>query len=192
MVTYNPGEPPHRQEEDWDCSQESAEWALCAVGRHPSDDWMEATMRAEGVVNPAVGLTDASGKGLAAFLTRHYGEFGYWATNDAATTFDKLAEEAGQYPLMIGARNWGGPGLGHWSGLATYDAGRGVLDLRNPATGPRFGHSTLTPDEFTARGPWSMVRLLHRDLMGSPPPPTRAELDAIIAELAGIRDRLPT
>lgn len=191
MVTYNPGEPPHRQEEDWDCSQESAEWALCAVGRHPSDDWLEATMRAEGVINPAVGLTDASGKGLADFLTRHYGEFGYWATNDGATNFDLLAGEAGRYPLMIGARNWGGPGLGHWSGLATYDAGRGVLDLRNPATGVRFGHATLNREQFAARGPWSMVRLLHRDLMGGPASPTRAELDTVIAQLTDIRDRLP-
>ena len=192
MVEYNQMEPAVRQNDEWSCAPTSARWSLKAVGRNPSEQWIESTMKAEGVVSEADGLLDASGAGLADFLTRHYGEFGYWATNDAATTFDKLAGEAGQYPLMIGGRNWGGPGLGHWSGLATYDAGRGVLDLRNPATGVRFGHSTLNREQFSARGPWSMVRLMHPDLVTRPNVPTRAELDAVISTLAGIRDRLPS
>lgn len=191
-VTYHPEEPRHIQEEDWDCSQESAEWALWAVGRHPAESWLEPTMVAEGVVNPQVGLTDASGKRLADFLNRHYGEFGYVASNEPSVTFDDLAAEAGRYPLMIGGRNWGGPGRGHWSGLATYDLFGDVLELRNPALGPTYGQATLTREQFAARGPWSMVRLTHPDLAGTGPSlPTRADLDAIIAELSAIRDRLP-
>jgi hypothetical protein len=199
MVVYNPAEPPHVQEEDWDCSQESAEWALHSVGRRPSDAWLEQTMLAEGVVSRSLGLLDASGKGLADFLTRHYGEFGFHATNDASTSFDRLAKEAGRYPLMIGARNWGGSGLGHWSGLAAYDTARGVLDLRNPAGGgPRFGPRTLTPDQFAGMGPWSMVRLMHPDLIATSAPNVgdktarERELETTLAEVTrgGVRDAL--
>lgn len=198
-VSYNPAEPPHRQEDDFDCSQETAEWALWSVSRRPQEAWLEPTMIAEGVMSPEVGLTDASGAGLAAFLNRHYGEFGYHASHEPIATFDALAAEAGRYPLLIGGRNWGGPGRGHWSGLAGYDAAGGVLDLRNPATGPTFGHPTLTRAEFDARGPWSLVRLTHPDLLAAPPPPPPdprdgriAELEAEVATLWEERNRLVT
>jgi hypothetical protein len=205
-VVYTPAEPPHIQEEDWDCSQESAEWALWSVGRRPQEDWIEPTMLAEGVVTREWGLMDASGAGLAAFLNRHYGEFGFHASNEPLATFDALASEAGRYPLMIGGRNWGGPGRGHWSGLAEYDRGRDVLVLRNPATGPTFGQAELTREQFNARGPFSMVRLTHPDLMtinepgptdpsgptGPEPPAGQPDLAARVAELEAEVGRLKT
>lgn len=194
-VTYNPAEPPHRQEDDFDCSQESAEWALWSVGRRPTEDWLEGTMIAEGVMTAQWGLMDATGKGLADFLNRHYGEFGYRASNEPLVTFDALASECGRYPLMIGGRNWGGPGKGHWSGLAGYDAARGVLLLKNPATGPTYGLEEMNRGQMDARGPFSMVRLTHPDLLGivtppPPPPPPIDEVAALRAHIAELNEKL--
>ncbi len=204
-VLYDPQEPAHRQEDDFDCSQESAEWSLYSVGRKPSEDWLEGTMIAEGVMTRQWGLMDATGKGLADFLNRHYGEFGFHASNEPLVTFNALASEAGRYPLMIGGRNWGGPGKGHWSGLSKYDAAAGVLVLKNPATGPTYGDEDgMTRGEMDARGPFSMVRLTHPDLLSIvlPPPPVvpvdelatlRAEvarLNALLVEERGVRGYL--
>jgi hypothetical protein len=50
-VAFDANEPAHAQEESFDCSQEALEWALFAVGRRPSDDWLENTMIDEGVMS---------------------------------------------------------------------------------------------------------------------------------------------
>jgi hypothetical protein len=39
-------------------------------------------MIAEGVVSPSLGLLDASGAGLAAWITRHYGSDGFDISQD--------------------------------------------------------------------------------------------------------------
>lgn len=193
-VTFNIQEPPHVQEHDYDCSQDALEWALWSVGRKPDDGWLDSTMQAEGVMNPQVGLTDASGHGLAAFVKRHYGEFGFDSNNENPVSFDALAAEIGPYPMLIGGRNWN-----HWSGLWGYDAGQDVLLLANPSPGFKGVGSTMNRQQFASLGTFSMVRVLHPDLLGaitSPPVPpsspiTRADLDAEIAHLTALRDRLP-
>jgi len=106
VPTYDPNEPARLQENDWDCSVESTEWALYAWGRTPDDDWLEQSMMAAGVVSPAVGLCDASGAGLARWVNTEYGEFGYWAENLNPVSFDQLASEAAtlSHPIMAGGR----------------------------------------------------------------------------------------
>lgn len=196
VVTYNKQEPNRLQEHSFDCSQESLEWALWALGRKPTDGWMEATMIQEGVMSAEQGLLNASGEGLAAFVGRHWGEFGYYANHEPAVSFEMVAAEGTgtgvnghAYPLLIGGRNWGGPGLGHWAAVRDYDAARGVLLLANPAgSGPQFGGQEMTQGQFQARGPFSMVRVLHPDLLKvfeAPPPPEPPpfDRDAVVAAL---------
>ncbi len=62
---------------------------------------------------------------------------------------------AGRAPLAIGGRNWGGPGLGHWS--AVRGRYQDALVLANPATGARFGQASLTRQDWQRLGPFSAV-----------------------------------
>lgn len=189
-VLYNPSEPPHPQEADWDCSQDSTEWALWSVGRRPSNDWMEQTMVAEGVVSPSLGLMDASGAGLAAFLNRHYGEYGFTSAAISSVSFDTLAAESGRYPLMIGGRKWGAGG--HWSGLRAHDAERDVLLLANPAAGYVGVNQEMSREQFARLGAFSAVSLCHPDLTepivdptpGTPPVPVPPPPEALLAQIA--------
>lgn len=199
-VTFNPQEPAHTQEHDYDCSQDSLEWAMWSVGRKPTDGWMESQMIADGIMSKDLGLLDASGKALAKWITDQYSEFGYYANNEPTVSFQALAEEIGPYPMLIGGRNWGGPGKGHWSGLKGYDKARDVLLLANPGgTGPTYGGQEMTRAQFSQRGPFSMVRVLHPDLLEptapTPAPPApkpddrlarvRAKLEETIAIIDG-------
>jgi hypothetical protein len=81
---YDPDTPVLTQTSDWDCAQQSTLWGLTALGRHPADSWMEADMLARGVESQAVGLTDATGAKLAAWITEQYGEFGISAVQPRA------------------------------------------------------------------------------------------------------------
>jgi hypothetical protein len=185
-VVYAVSEPPHAQENDWDCSQESAEWSLWSVGRKPSDDWMEQTMIAEGVISPDLGLLDASGAGLAAWITRYYGSDGYLAFNVDPVSFDDLAAACGVYPMMLGGRRWN-----HWSGLRAYDAQRDVLLIANPSASWRGVGQELSRDQFAALGSFSAVHLTHPDLTTPivdpspipPPVPVPPPPDALVAQI---------
>jgi len=165
---YNPYEPAHPQEGDWDCSQESTEWGLYAYGRTPDGEWMEQSMQAAGVINPAVGLTDASGAGLASWLNTEYGEYGYVAESVNPIGFDELAAEASTlvHPIMAGGRAWC-----HWTGVRGYDAASDVLLLANPADGWMGIYQTMTRGDFARLGSFSMVRLTHPVAEGLVPPP---------------------
>ena len=192
VVTYNKDEPPHPQDKSFDCSQESLEWAMWALGRRPADGWMESTMIAEGVMSPEQGLLDASGAGLAAFAQRHYGEFGYLANNEPLISFDWIAAEGDHaYPVLIGGRTWG-----HWAAVRDYDATRNVLLLANPSDGWMGVSQTMDRQQFQQLGPFSAVRVWHPDLLETPSPPApptptdaellasvRADLRAILAKL---------
>lgn len=170
-VTYNANEPTHPQEDSFDCSQESLEWALFSLGRHPSDDWLENTMIAEGVMSAELGLLDATGKGLAEFVTRQYqAETGIYANHEPSVSFDFVALEGGHaYPLLIGGRRWG-----HWSGCSGYDAERDLLLLANPSNGWQGVEQTMNRAQFEALGPFSLVRVLHPDLLDAAPVPVPA------------------
>lgn len=191
-VTFNLREPAHIQEHDHDCSQDSLEWAMWALGRKPQENWMEPTMVAEGVMSRELGLLDASGAGLAAFVRRHYAEYGFDANHEPSVTFDALAAEIGPYPMLIGGRAWN-----HWSGLWGYAQGQDVLLLANPSPGWKGVGQTMNRQQFAALGPFSMVRVLHPDLMEAAPTPAppaqpgvRAELDEVISRLTTIRDKV--
>lgn len=199
-VTYNKLEPAHAQEESFDCSQEALEWALWAYGRQTSDDWLESTMIAEGVMSKADGLLDATGAGLAAFINRQYGELGYSSNIENPVSFDFLAAEFGPgnpYPGLLGGRAWGPSG--HWAGLRTYDPVRDLLLLANPSDGHGGVGQTMSRQQFAQRGPFSMVRVMHKDVLEptggepepKPPTITRADLDTEIAHLTALRDKLP-
>lgn len=173
-VTYNPNEPTHLQEEDFDCAQESTEWAMSALGRHPDDGWMESTMIAEGVLSAELGLLDGTGHDLADFIQRQWGEFGFLSNNETNISFTFAALEGGHaYPILIGGRAWN-----HWVGVRGYDAGRDVLLLANPSPGYKGVGDTLSEAQFHALGPFNMVRIWHPDLLEdtvadpplSPPP----------------------
>jgi lysozyme len=158
LPAYDWEEPPRLQENDWDCSVESIEWCMFSWGRAPDDNWLEETMIAEGVANPDIGCTDASGAGLASFVNRHYGEDGYVARNESTTTFDVLAAEASthSHPIAIGGRGWY-----HWSGLRSYDAQADALVLANPAPGWYGIQQTMSRTQFQQLGPFSLVRVTH-------------------------------
>jgi hypothetical protein len=189
-VVYSPSEPPHPQDSDFDCSQDSTEWALWSVGRRPKDQWLTQTMIAEGVLSYQLGLMDASGAGLAAFITRHYGEDGFEASNQDPVSFDELAEDCGRYPMLIGGRRWGSGG--HWSGLRAYDVAGDLLLLANPAAGYVGVNQSMTREQFSRLGPFSCVHVTHDDLTEPiadptpvpPPVPVYPPPEELLAQIA--------
>jgi hypothetical protein len=200
-VTYNRDEPAIAQNDPWSCAPTATRWAMTAVGRHPTEGWIEAQMQADGIVTQTDGLLDHTGHALAAWITAQYGEFGYSANDEHPVGFDALAAEfmapANPYPGLLGGDAWN-----HWSGLRSYDPGQGVLLLANPADGWHGVGQTMNRQQFAALGPFNLVRVLHGDLIGAPapapsPPPvppasvTKGDIDRVIAELTDIRDRLP-
>jgi hypothetical protein len=103
-------------------------------------------------VNADVGLLDGSGAGIVEVLRERWG---VEAVNYPSVTFDQVLSWAGQRPVAIGGHNWGGEGLGHWSAVRGVEDGR--LVLANPATGSRFGQTTLTRQDWARMGPFSAV-----------------------------------
>lgn len=201
--TYNRNEPVHPQEHDYDCSQDSTEWAMWSWGRRPADSWMEQAMIDQGVMSKEQGLLDGSGAGLAKFVKDNYSEFGYDANNTPSVTFDDLAAEFAApnnpYPGVIGGHHWGS--AGHWSGLRDYDASHDVLRLANPADGYMGVSQTMTRAQFNALGPFSLVRIMHPDASVDEPAHDDAEckatasavatdLSALAAELNALATRL--
>jgi GH25 family lysozyme M1 (1,4-beta-N-acetylmuramidase) len=187
LPRYDAGYPVMLQQHDWDCSQESADWCLHAYGRRPTEAWMESQMIAEGVVSRELGLLDASGSQLAAFLNRHYQEFGYVAEHDGDVSFDDLAAEAaaGKHPIAAGGRGWY-----HWSAVRGWDDMSKQLQLANPAPGYRSIYQTLDRDQFERLGPFSMVRLTHPAAESTVPttPPTYHVGQGILDSMAAHGD----
>lgn len=178
-VAYTPNAPVIPQDDGWSCAPTSLRWALTALGRAPGPSYIEDLLVQDGVVSHADGLLDSSGTGLAAWIGKHgaayYGDEGFYGNNEPAITFDGAALEGGHtYPILIGGRQWG-----HWTGVSGYDAARDLLLLANPADGWMGVGQTMNRAQFDALGPFSMVRVLHPDLIGEPglvpvPPPAPA------------------
>jgi hypothetical protein len=150
--TFDPTTPDEKQRQDWTCSIRSVMWLLKSIGISVTPEEAQDAMSPR-YVNSDVGLMDASGAGIVAVLRDLWG---VTATAHPSLTFDQALELAGRVPLAIGGRNWGGPGMGHWSAVR---GGRdGWLMLANPAgTGPRFGQASLTRQDWTRMGPFSGV-----------------------------------
>jgi hypothetical protein len=184
-VRYNVAEPTIAQDDDWSCAPTSLRWALKSLGRDPAEAWIEATMIDEGVVSMRSGLLDASGAGLADFVRRQYGEFGYTASANSGVPFDYVATMAGTRPILIGGRAWN-----HWSGVRSYSPARDVLLLANPADGYGGVRQEMTRQQFGALGPFSAVDISHPDLDATEPappsepqPPAADPRDGVIAGL---------
>jgi hypothetical protein len=156
------------QPDDWSCSVQSMQWLLRSIGRNPSDQWLHDQLVGGGIVSPDVGLRDATGKPLAAWLTREYGaEMGFTA-QAADVTFDDVLAGAGVNPTMIGGRTYG-PG-GHWVGVRRADE-QGWLELANPAPGFTGTGTHLDRAEWDARGPWSAIYIDRAAMLGQQPAP---------------------
>lgn len=164
-VVYDASFPAFAQNDPWSCGPTSLRWAMWSIGRKPTESWIESQMIAENVANPLVGVTDASGAGIAAFVNEQYGEYGFTARNEPMATWDYLTTLAdGKYPILIGGREWG-----HWSGLRQAGASptqdEDVLWLANPAEGWKGVGQTMNRQQFDALGPFSAVRIMHNDLV---------------------------
>jgi hypothetical protein len=172
MAVYDPTTPAIAQNDPWSCAPTSARWAMTAWGRHPTEQWFESTMLAEGIVSTDLGLLDASGAGLARFLTEQYGEFGFAARNNGHVSFDDV-KSVGQSPVLIGGRQWN-----HWSGVRSYDPITDTLQLANPSSGWMGVGQAMSRQQFTALGPFSMVVVTWQDpalpVVVKPPAPTPA------------------
>lgn len=169
IPTYDWQFPALAQQYDWDCCQESINWCMHAWGRTPSNQWMEDSMRAAGVVNPSVGCTDASGAGVVGWVNDTYGVDGYVASNTTAVSFDDVASEARQllHPLAMNGAVWY-----HWSGVRGYDASGDVLLLANPANGWKGVGQTMNRAQFASLGGFNLVRITHPQAeSGEPAPP---------------------
>jgi hypothetical protein len=168
LPVFDPSFPAFAQNDDWSCAPTSTRWGLWAYGRQPSEQWLESSMINSGVVSTSQGLLDASGAGLADWITREYGEYGFVGQNDPSVTFDDVAGEAQRqiHPLMMGGRTWY-----HWTGVRGFDGSR--LLLANPASGWMAVTQTMTREQFKYLGPFSMVRLTHPAAEGgtAPTPP---------------------
>lgn len=188
-VKYDPNTPAIPQDDDWSCAPTSLRWALKALGRNPGPNYIEDLLVRDGIVTREQGLLDASGAQLAAWIGRtgpeYYGGDGFYGNSEPSVTFDGLAREGDHaYPLMAGGRGWN-----HWTGVRGYDPIRDLLLLANPAEGWGGVYQTMSREQFSALGPFSMVRVLHPDLLEQPAPtPSRAAV--LIGEIRTRLDEL--
>lgn len=154
-VAYNPDATVDPQPDDFSCALHSAQYLLRAIGRHPERAWLVGQLvgplSAAPIISREYGLMDASGRQMAAWLQREYGdEMGVTFAARPVNTWEDLVALAGKGPLMLGGRTFG-----HWVGVRAYRDGK-VL-LANPAGSWKGVGQELTRDEFDALGSWSAV-----------------------------------
>jgi len=168
-LPYNPDAPIDAQPDPWSCALQSTQWLLRSIGRNPDasdpvgDPWLKSQL-VPGIISPQVGLQDASGAQLAAWINREYGQEMGFVAHAADVTFDDVLAGAGTNPTLIGGRRWGAGG--HWAGVRRADA-NGLLELANPAPGYTGVGTHLDRAEWDARGPWTAVWI---DRMSTLPP----------------------
>ena len=183
-VAYNPDAPVDAQPDDWSCSVQSAQWLLRSIGRDPKRGWLEQQLVGPLSVAPIVsreyGLMDASGRTLAAWLQREYGdEMGVTFEARAVPTWEDLVAIASKGGAMLGGRTWN-----HWTGVRAYRDGK--IALANPAGSWKGVGQELTRDEFDALGSWSaIVPQLPPTGVGTGPSTRKAE-----DEIHGLRTAL--
>lgn len=176
LPRYDPLTPQQQQDDQWSCSCVSTWWGMTSYGRRPSEPWVENQMVADGIVSYDLGLLNATGAGLARWITDTWGEFGYSAQNMSVATWDDVKAVAGQVPVLLGGRRWGAGG--HWTGVRSYDAARDRLEVANPSVGYGGVGTTMTHQQFSDVGPCSMVVIHHvGELQPSPVPPEPAPPD---------------
>ena len=152
--SFDPETPTYYQRQDWTCSIASVIWMLRSIGIDVTPEEAQDAMSPR-YVNPTLGLLDGSGAGIVEVLREHWGVKAHTLDRPGGPTFDDVLAVAGKQPVAIGGRNWGGPGLGHWSAVrGRYED---TLILANPARGDRFGQTTLTRQDWQRLGGFSAV-----------------------------------
>jgi predicted chitinase len=163
---FNPDAPVTPQPDSWSCAVRAAQWILRSIGRNPGDAWITTHLLDDGVVTREHGLMDASGTGLAAWLTKEYGtEMAFTAASAPLVTFDDVRAGAGTNPTLMGGRRWN-----HWSGVRGYDAARDLLLLANPGDGWMGVYQTMSRAEFSALGDFSAVYIDRASMLAPTPP----------------------
>jgi hypothetical protein len=166
IVPFNPDAPVTPQPDSWSCAVRAAQWILRSIGRNPGDAWITTHLLDDGVVTREHGLMDASGTGLAAWLTKEYGtEMAFTAASAPLVTFDDVRAGAGTNPTLMGGRRWN-----HWSGVRGYDAARDLLLLANPGDGWMGVYQTMSRAEFSALGDFSAVYIDRASMLAPTPP----------------------
>lgn len=173
VITFNPEFPASIQDDNWSCFPTSLDWAFRSMGRTPGHSFVEDYLVRHGIVSVELGLLDASGKQFVNFMNGNtdpdwYTVDGYSSTQSWPVSWAELLAEitpVPPYPVLLGLRNWGGEGRGHWSGVR--GSREGVVRLANPANGPTFGRTEMDRAFFEGHsGGASIVRCLHKDLLG--------------------------
>ena len=152
LTDWNWRLPTDLQDYPWDCSATSTAWCLRTIGRSETEQDVIAGL-GPGRISPSLGLLDASGAGLVAYLA----ELGVSAENNPDCSWSDIIGAAGHQPMVIGGREWC-----HWVAvrMGTWAIGRTDLDylaLMNPAPGYRGVDQVLDPEDFMILGPFSAV-----------------------------------
>jgi hypothetical protein len=149
-LVYNADTPLLKQPNPWACSVFSATMAFRSLGK--TVDWQTVRGWLGSRVTEEQGLIDARGVGLAQLFREHGLVADYrgrtWANPLA---FADIAARAGKQPLLLGGVDWN-----HWT-FVRRKAPNGTLALGNPADGHMGVHQQLTPQQFNALGPFSLV-----------------------------------
>jgi hypothetical protein len=163
MIPYNPDARVDRQPDDWSCSIQSTEFLLRSIGRAPGDQWIQDQLLGQGIVTRELGLMNATGEQLAAWITREYGsEMGFEAHHADPVTFDDVWAGAGENPTLIGGRAWN-----HWVGARRRNDD-GTLAIANPSPGFKGVGDSISRAQWAALGPFSAV-YIDRLAMGATP-----------------------
>ena len=154
-LTYNTAAAVDPQPDDWSCSLHSAQWLLRAIGRDPKRDWLVGQLVGPlypgSIITREYGLMDSSGRTLAAWLQREYGdEMGVRFEAMAVPTWEDAVSLASRQPYMLGGRTFN-----HWVGVRGYKDGK--LQLANPAGSWKGVGQEMDRDEWDALGAWSLV-----------------------------------
>jgi hypothetical protein len=150
---FDDGSPAPRQVDAWSCSVHTTTWMLDATGNGVTWDQVSARMQSTGRVSPALGLTDASGAGVAATL-RDFADGTPEVGSSGTASFDDVAARAGHMAVGIGGRAWN-----HWTAVRDYDAAHDVLLLANSAPGWRGVGQELGRGDFARLGTFSIAWL---------------------------------
>jgi hypothetical protein len=190
-LIYNPGQPPERQVQDWVCSIRATAWMLKSLGLAVDIGALQDEMSPR-YVTPEVGLLDARGYGIAEVLKAHLpAEWSNRVMVIERISWSELWSIAGSGPIALGLHT-----AYHWLNVARQRAD-GDLDAPNPA--PKYPASdpigdVLSASEFARWQPASAVWINAAAAAVVPEPEqrkiVRADLDAEIAHLTALRDRL--
>lgn len=186
-IPYNPDAPVDPQPNDWSCALQSVQWLLRSIGRSPdasdtTNDWWLTSQLVPGIIRPDVGLRNATGEDLAAWINREYGHEMGFVAHASPVRFDDVAAGAGVNPTMIGGRGWN-----HWSGVRALRSD-GQLRLANPADSWKGVGQSMSREQFDALGPFTAVWIDRAGAAAPAPEPEPPSRKAVL--ISEIRERL--